>query len=356
MNRKLRIGILGGGGILVAHAPGFNRLQDQCEVIVAERDASRYDQIRKLLGPDVKIVGDYAELLNKEIVDAVDILLPHHLHAPAAIAAAQAGLPVLVEKVMARNIYECDQMIEACSKAGVSLTVCHDRRYDNDWMALKHIVESGELGDILFWKLEHNQNVIFPEKSWGRSKEQIGGGAIMSCLTHQIDSLRWYGGEFESVTSMSKVDASRMEGESIGAVIARMKSGALALLSINWNTQSHQAPNGLWYEFNHVTGTKGEAYFMSGKGTFVKIYEGQKVFEYDMKGEGAFVKVDTGDGLTGHQKCIEEWVKSLRGEKADIVTMGADSRKTVEVAEAAYRSEATGSVVRLPIHPIPWKS
>ncbi len=46
-----------------------------------------------------------------------------------------------------------------------------------------------------------------------------------------------------------------MEGESIGAVLAKMRTGALALLSINWYTQSHHSKNGLWYEFNHVTGT-----------------------------------------------------------------------------------------------------
>lgn len=86
----------------------------------------------------------------------------------------------------------------------------------------------------------------------------------MSCLTHQIDALRWYGGEIDKVECMTKIVPSRMEGETIGVVTAKMKSGALALLSINWHTQSHSwggdVKNGLWYEFNHVTGTKGEAH------------------------------------------------------------------------------------------------
>jgi predicted dehydrogenase len=74
-----------------------------------------------------------------------------------------------------------------------------------------------------------------------------------------------------------------------------------------------------------------------------------------MKGEGSFVKMETNNAITGHQQCIEEWIKSLRGDKASIVTEGTDSRKTVEVAEAAYRSEATGMVVKIPIEPQPWK-
>jgi len=350
LNKKIKIGILGGGGILAAHAPGFARLKESCEVVVAEHNTSKHDQIRKLLGPEVIIYNDYTEVLALEDVAAVDILLPHHLHEPAVVAAAQAGKHVLVEKVMGRNVKECDIMIEACRQAGVTLTVCHDRRYNSDWQALKKIVESGVLGEILFWKLEHNQDVLTPEDSWIRSREKLGGGAIMSCLTHQIDSLRWYGGEVACVTAMSKIEPKRMEGECIGAVMARMQSGALALLSINWHTESHQAPNGLWYELNHVTGTNGEAYYMSGKGTFVKLREGEtKLFEYDARGEGSFTRVDSESEITGHQRCIDEWVKSLNGGNYKLITDGADSRKTVEVAEAAYLSERTGHVVQLPL-------
>ena len=107
-------------------------------------------------------------------------------------------------------------------------------------MALKEIVDSGVLGEIFFWKLDHNQDVIFPEGSWVRTKDGIGGGAIMSCLTHQIDALRWYGGEVESVTCMTKVLPQRMEGELLGVMAAKMASGALAELSINWWTRSHR--------------------------------------------------------------------------------------------------------------------
>lgn len=350
MGKKLKIAILGGGSILHAHAPGYTRLKEKCDVLVAEVNPNRHGVIRELLGEDVEIVRDYTEVMEREDVDAVDIILPHDLHAPATIAAAQAGKPVLVEKVMARNTAECDMMIEACDRAGVTLTVCHDRRYDTEWVQLKHIIDSGEIGEVLFWKLEHNQNVIIPEGGWIRSKDRLGGGAIMSCLTHQIDALRWYGGEVDSVTCMSKVEPSRMEGESVGVILAKMKSGALASLSINWCTQSHYAPNGLWYELNHVTGTKGEAYFMSGKGTYVKFYDKpSRYFEYNMKGEGGFVKIESDCTLTGHQQCIEEWIKSLQGEEAKIITPGRDSRKTVEVAEAAYRAESMGQVVYLPI-------
>jgi predicted dehydrogenase len=77
----------------------------------------------------VTIVPDYQEVLADDRIDGVDIILPHYLHMQATIDAAKAGKQVLTEKVMARNVWECDRMIEACEQAGVTLTVCHDRRY-----------------------------------------------------------------------------------------------------------------------------------------------------------------------------------------------------------------------------------
>ena len=364
MPDKVRIGILGGGGILGAHAPGFTQLPDLCEVVaVAEPRPEQADRIHQLLGPGVEIVPDYNDVLGRGDVDAVDILLPHDLHLPATEAAAAAGKPVLIEKVMARNVHECDAMIAACDSAGVSLTVCHDRRYHSDWVALKRIVDSGVLGEIYHWRLMHTQNVA-PRTpggpgSWIADYNRLGGGAVMSCLTHPIDALRYYDGEVEQVTCMHKAIPSRMDGESVGIVLAQMASGALAELSISWITRSNSAENGLWYEVTHVTGSQGEAYFSAGKGTFLLTYDEPAVdlplgFEGEAGPVGqAFRKVTT-DGVSGHVNCIREWIRHLLGQPADIRTSGRDVRGTVEVAEAAYRSAETGRAVSLPIEPVPW--
>ena len=359
MQGKLQIGILGGGGILGAHMTGFPKVADRCTVVaIAEVNPGRDPEIRRMLGPDVRIVRDYREVLEMPEIVGVDILLPHHLHLPATVAAAQAGKHVLVEKVMARNIWECDRMIAACEKAGVTLTVCHDRRYHGEWQALKEIVDSGVLGEAFFWKLDHNQNVVLPPASWAHWKDGIGGGCIMSCLTHQIDGLRWYAGEVEGVTCMTCERPERMQGEFLGVLTARLKSGALAELSINWWTKSNQGENRLWYEMVQVCGSRGEAYRMDGRGTFIRLHDASDraaVARYGQAALQRFVKVDCGT-WGGHERCIAEWVKLLRGEPAAITTSGRECRGTVEVAEAAYRSVTSGRTVKLPIKPRPWKS
>ncbi len=357
MAEKVQVGILGAGGIFGAHMPGFAGVADRCEVVaVAEANPERDETIRRLAGPDVRIVRDYREVLALPEVQGVDILLPHHLHLPATLAAARAGKHVLVEKVMARNVWECDRMIAACEAANVSLTICHDRRYHGEWMALKDIIDTGWLGDIFFWKLDHNQDVVLPPTSWAYYQDGLGGGCIMSCLTHQIDGLRWYGGEIAAVTCLTAVRPERMQGEFAGIVAAKMASGALAELSINWWTRSHQGHDSLWYEMVQACGTKGEAYRMSGRGTFLRLHEPteEALAQYGPAVRDGFVPVQSGD-WGGHVRCIAEWVSLLRGEPAQITTSGRDCRGTVEVAEAAYRSVDTGRTIALPITPRKWK-
>ncbi len=357
--KTIRLGVLGSGWILESHARGFRAAGDRCRVVaVSARRPEAARRARDLLGPEVECCADYREILTRRDIDAVDILLPHDLHLPATLAAARAGMHVMVEKVMARNVHECDRMLAACQAAGVTLTVCHDRRYSPDWMALKALIDSGLLGEIVCWKLEHNQDVLTPPDSWIRDRNQLGGGAIMSCLTHQLDGLRWYAGEAASVTCMTKVVPERMEGETIGTVLAQMTSGALAQCAINWMTRSGSGvADGLWSELIHATGRDGEAYYMTGRGSFALLRErSERLRPFAEGGQVSargFTRLKAGS-WEKHERCLVEWFKMLCGEPAELSTTGEDSRRTVELAEAAYRAAAGGRVVTLPIKPRKW--
>ena len=355
--QKVKVGLLGCGGIVAAHERGFDECRDRCEVVaVAEPREERHGFIRQAFGDGVHIFPDYHAVLAMDDIEGVDIVLPHDLHMPATVAAAEAGKHVLVEKVMARNTWECDRMIEACDQAGVTLTVAHDRRYNSEWVALKQIVDSGALGEVFYWKLDHNQDVLPPPGHWIRTRDGIGGGAVMSCLTHQIDSLRWYGGEVDSVSCMTRAIPERMEGEFLGIINARMASGALAELSINWWTRSRSGDHRLWYEMVQVCGARGEAYYMADRGTFVRLHEAaspEAVERFGSEAQHGYVQVPS-DGTGGHELCVREWVKLLRGEEADIRTSGRECRGTVAVAEAAYLSEIERREISLPIESQPW--
>lgn len=360
--KKINIAFLGIGSIIGEYSKAIKYNADRCNVVAAASlDLSDVmkDRARKLLGNQIDFYDNYDGVLKRDDVDAVIVALPHDMHMPATVAAAKAGKHVLCEKVMARNINECQAMIDACDEAGVSLVVGHDRRYSNDWKAIKDIVDSCRLGKILFYKLEHNQNNVFPKGHWIRNSEKLGGGAIISCLSHQIDALRWFDGEAESVSCMSVTEPMRMEGESIGVVTAKMKSGALAYLSINWATTSNRAKNGLWFEMIHITGTDGEVYFLSDGDTYeskkriyVKYFDERDrisdQFQALTETTGDFQEIKT-EQIAPHAILLKEWLKYLAGEDSNVRTFGKDSIKTVEFAQAAYLARETEKYIHLPL-------
>ena len=349
--KKVRLCIMGLGGIFESHARGLKLNQDKVEIVavsdahIHERKIIRACELLSVKRESIHFYSDYEEMISKEQLDAAIILLPHHLHAPAAIYAANHGLHILAEKPMARTTAECDAMLRAAEENHVTLTVCHDRRYNDEWRVLKEIVASGKIGKPIYYRLEHNQNYAPGEGSWIRDAEMLGGGCIMSCLTHQIDALRWIGGELKEVSCMSKVLPNRMEGETIGVISGQMESGALVQMSINWHTVSdvsvnniNPVKNALWFEFVHIVGDKGEAYYLANKGVFLLQYKTPDGMDEYAAGLEGFEPYFQGGNVFGHENIITEWLDMLRGTSDNIVTYGADSRNTIAVAEAAYAS------------------
>lgn len=364
MSKKLRIGIIGGGNVLDWHAPTFLRMADVCEVVAAaEVYPERHDRIRATLkNPDIRCYTSYEEMLEKEDLDLVDILLPHFLHMDACVKAAEHGVNVLTEKVMARNTYECQQMVEACKKNNVQLGVAHDRRYSRDWLTFKKLVDDGKLGKVHVWKLEcnggigsytKNEAVAVAGTTWfGANIDTYGGGAIMGNLVHQIDGMRFISGkEVDKVTCISVADPGTMgmQAESAGFLTGKLTDGSIFRLTVDWIMKTfswnNDMENPLWYEMIEAAGDKGDAYFIHGKGTF---FRDKNSLNYEL--------VSNYDDLSGHDGLIEAYIRHLLGEETEFSSFGSDSLRTVEVAEAAYISENQGRTVQLPLPEyVPWE-
>ncbi|MCB1153849.1 Gfo/Idh/MocA family oxidoreductase, partial [bacterium] len=150
---RIGVGIIGGGRIADVHAPGYLSSDQARIVAVCDRDpdtlARRVDEWDADRG-----YADFQELLADPNVDLVDILTPHHLHAPMVIAAAKAGKHISVQKPMAVTVAECDEMIKACKYAGVHLRVFENFIFYPPFVLAKQLVDQGEIGEPLSLRLK----------------------------------------------------------------------------------------------------------------------------------------------------------------------------------------------------------
>jgi predicted dehydrogenase len=208
----LRFAIIGCGEIAVANAEAIalapNATLAACHDVnpaLAEDLAQRHGAVT---APSIEAVLERAD------VDAVMLCLPHHLHAPIAIQAAEAGKHVVVEKPMAIDLESAIRMVRASERSGVVMSVCFPERYEaavkiiGRWLS-DHAI--GELGGLdVRWFADkpasyfHSGLTGRSPSGWRRRLEQAGGGVLLMNLVHDVDLVRHLtGARVEEVMAFS---------------------------------------------------------------------------------------------------------------------------------------------------------
>ncbi len=123
---------------------------------------------------EIKVFKNHKEVLaaKDELgLEAVVIAVPLSQHAPIALECLEAGLHVLTEKLMARTITECKQMVRKAEQTGLLLAVGHQRHYSVLYENANHLVQQGLLGDVKFIRAQWHRNNSFPGRdSWRKWK------------------------------------------------------------------------------------------------------------------------------------------------------------------------------------------
>ncbi len=233
----LRIGLVGCGDIAVHNAAGAAAAPN-VELVACFDPVLRLAQ-ELATRHGATACSSFEQLLDRGDIDAVVLSVPHHLHAPLAIEAAQAGKNVIVEKPLARDLDGAVSMARAAQAAGVWLSPCFPQRYAAHVQIARRLIEQGAVGE-----LEGTLTRLFLDKSpaywlggfsgraqsdWRRSRELAGGGVLIMNLSHHLDLMRYLTGlEAEQVgANMEPVGAIedalsatlRYGGGALGSVI-----------------------------------------------------------------------------------------------------------------------------------------
>ncbi|MBE6928794.1 MAG: Gfo/Idh/MocA family oxidoreductase [Ruminococcaceae bacterium] len=155
MAEKLKIGIIGTGGIAHAHMGAYMRRIEKFDdiEIVAGCDIvpGKAEKFFEEFGVEgVRCYESHEEMLEKEQLDGVSVCTYNRQHAAPTICALNHGVNVILEKPFAVTLEECVEMMRAEKASGKILTVGFQPRFDQNMQQIKRIVESGELGDVYY--------------------------------------------------------------------------------------------------------------------------------------------------------------------------------------------------------------
>ncbi|MFK3960485.1 Gfo/Idh/MocA family protein [Guptibacillus hwajinpoensis] len=252
--KKIRWGIIGCGNVTEKKSgPGFQKAENSELVAVMRRDATlAEDYARRHNVP--KWYTNAEALIYDEEVDAIYIATPPSTHKEYAILAARASKPVYVEKPMALNTGECEEMIEACNENDVPLFVAFYRRAMPALLQVKEIIESGALGNIRFVTTVHHKKASEQEKNgnlpWRVQPEISGGGHFFDLASHTLDFLDYVLGPIESVNGFATNQAELYQAEDIVSGSYVFESGVHGTGQWCFNSYKNE-------DWNEIVGDKG---------------------------------------------------------------------------------------------------
>lgn len=208
---ELKLGLIGCGCIVqLVHLNILISLPDVELVALAESDPERREEARRRV-PRAVVFADYRELLVMPEIEAVVICLPNALHAEATIAALEQGKHVYLEKPLAMNLDEAQDVLAAWGRAGVVGMIGFNYRFNELYQAAKRYIQSGRLGELISVRsVFSSSSQILP--AWKQTRLS-GGGVLLDLASHHIDLVRFiFGGEIQEV--FARVWSLRSEDDS----------------------------------------------------------------------------------------------------------------------------------------------
>jgi predicted dehydrogenase len=181
---------------------------------------------------EVGVYDDYKKMLKQADIDAVNIYTSVDSHHPIAIASLEAGKHVLVEKPFAVSVKAARKMVEAAQKANRRLGVAESLRYVPFVRMAKWAIDQGYIGDVQltvsgqvggYW----SPDKIVAKTSWRHKKLLGGGGATVDVGVHLLDILRYFCGEIDEMSCVTKtIEKVRYTRDEAGKIIEKVECDA----------------------------------------------------------------------------------------------------------------------------------
>jgi predicted dehydrogenase len=335
-----RIALVGCGRIAeTAHVPAFHQLADRVTVeAVCDPVAEHRDRLGSALGlgPDRRF-ADVRALLERALVDAVDVAVPHEAHEEIVLAACDARKHVLCEVPLAPSLAEADRILEAAETAGIRLGALHSYRYQPAFRRAIWLVHGGAIGipfslraEVLLGASPEAGAGSAPD--WRLDRRRSGGGCLLDSGYHYVYLAReLMGSDVLRVCAMTGTFTRAIDVEDHALLLLRHRNGGISSVATSW---SMHAPAIRRVE---VHGSEGVLSIGESDDRPLRLYR---------RDHGAWEYPDVEPG-NEFALAIGEFLDALdAGEPPPVC--GEEARRNLRIILAAYESSRAGTVVTVP--------
>jgi predicted dehydrogenase len=338
---EYNIGIVGLGWVAGAHIETFKQVSGARVTAVCSRRQLDEQQLARQYGQPLKVYNDYAAMLADPNIHVIDICTEHPLHPAQAIAAAQAGKHLIIEKPLAIEYDDTVRMRNAIKQAGVQAGVCFEVRFSQHATVIRSVLAEGLLGALHYGEVDYYHGIgpWYGQFPWNVKKDK-GGSSLLTAGCHALDALLMcMGSEVEEVTSYGNRSRSEIfapyEYDTTSVTILKFKDGKLGkVASVTDCLQPY-------YFHIHLVGSEGS--LLDNRFHSQKLKTSKHKWSHL---ETALV--DSGD-VSDHpyQPQFQAFVDALREGRPMPLTDFETAFQSHRVVFAADRSAALGRPVKL---------
>jgi predicted dehydrogenase len=238
--QKLNVAMIGSGFIGKVHSNAFRQVGHFFDLpyaltlsVICGRNRSKLEAAATQWGWK-EAETDWRALIDRKDLDVIDIAVPNALHAPIAIAAAEAGKTVLCEKPLATSLEEAERM--AAAVRNLPNLVWFNYRRIPAVVFAKQLVEEGRLGQPFHYRgLYLNQSGNDPSKAsgWRYKASEAGMGAAGDLLSHSIDLALYLNGPIVELSAMTHTFAPGRDVDDAAMLMARFANGSIGSFEVS---------------------------------------------------------------------------------------------------------------------------
>lgn len=233
---KLKWGVIAAGGIADRRMiPAMIKTPESELIAVMDADGNTAKRVADKY--DVPHYYDNVDdLLANNEIEAVYIASPVFCHKEQAIKAADAGKHILLEKPIAMNASDAEEVVEYCKKKNVRLAAGFMMRFATLHQRIKQMLDEGHIGQLVYVYAHFSCWYPDMEGAWRQYKALSGGGALMDMGLHLIDLTQYISGSrIKEVAAMNETIKFSYEVEDSSSLLARFDNGMVGSLNANFN-------------------------------------------------------------------------------------------------------------------------
>ena len=208
MAEKLRLGVIGTGMAWdKLHYPALQQLSDKYEITaVCNKTVDKAQRVASTVNlPPDRVYSSYSEMLKRDDIDVVDVLVPISENFEVARDVLLAGKNLIAEKPFAATLDGANELLELKNRNNLKVMVAENYRYDDGNRIIKDVISSGKIGEITNFILEKSTDFptemlgdSFAAKEW-RQHPNFHGGIFLDSGVHDIALIRFLFGNYESL-------------------------------------------------------------------------------------------------------------------------------------------------------------